>query len=200
MRIAWLARREGWDPQRKDARSAAEVDYARIIHWASFRRLQGKTQILNLDDSDLCRTRLTHRLEVAQVAGGITRHSGKAFADHPAADVLPALSLIQASGAIHDLGHPPIGYGGETVLAYCMRNHRGLEGNGQTLRIILRLKKFSLAAGANLARRNMLSVVKYSPPYSRAALDSTKPSLPPAPSHPDYRPRHLHVTQVLSLR
>jgi dGTPase len=175
--MSWLARREGWDPQREDARSAAEVDYARIIHSASFRRLQGKTQILNLGDSDFYRTRLTHSLEVAQVAGGITRHFGKAYADHPAAEVLPDLSLIQAAGAIHDLGHPPFGHGGEIALNYCMRDHGGFEGNGQTLRIISRLEKFSQAAGANLTRRSMLSVLKYPVPYSRAALDSIKPSL-----------------------
>lgn len=50
-----------------------DIDYARVIHSASFRRLQGKTQILNLGDSDFYRTRLTHSLEVAQIAGGIAR-------------------------------------------------------------------------------------------------------------------------------
>ena len=65
--MVWLARREGWSAQKEDARNEADIDYARIIHSASFRRLQGKTQILNLGDSDFYRTRLTHSLEVAQI-------------------------------------------------------------------------------------------------------------------------------------
>lgn len=62
----WLERRAGWTPQAEDARSEFDVDYARVIHSASFRRLQGKTQILNLGDSDFYRTRLTHSLEVGR--------------------------------------------------------------------------------------------------------------------------------------
>jgi len=69
----WLARRENWTLQNEDARDGGDIDYARVIHSASFRRLQGKTQILNLGDSDFYRTRLTHSLEVAQIAGGIAR-------------------------------------------------------------------------------------------------------------------------------
>ena len=79
--MQWLARREGWQAQGEDARDAADVDYARVIHSASFRRLQGKTQILNLGDSDFYRTRLTHSLEVAQIANGIARQFEKDQAD-----------------------------------------------------------------------------------------------------------------------
>ncbi len=178
----WLERREPWGPQADDARSAADTDYARVIHSASFRRLQGKTQILNLGDSDFYRTRLTHSLEVAQLAGGITRHLAMTFPEHPAASILPDLSLIQAAGAIHDLGHPPFGHGGEVALNYCMRDHGGFEGNGQTLRIISRLENFSEAAGANLTRRTMLSVLKYPAPFSRVVNDSIKPSLNAGPT------------------
>lgn len=75
--MTWFDRREGWAAQTDDSRDFADVDYARIIHSASFRRLQGKTQILNLGDSDFYRTRLTHSLEVAQIASGIARQFSK---------------------------------------------------------------------------------------------------------------------------
>lgn len=161
----WLARRENWNPQNDDAREAGDVDYARVIHSASFRRLQGKTQILNLGDSDFYRTRLTHSLEVAQIAGGIAKQLAKTFVDHPAAPHLPDRSMIQAIGCTHDLGHPPFGHGGEVALNYCMRDSGGFEGNGQTLRILSRLENFSASSGANLTRRTLLGVLKYPVPY-----------------------------------
>lgn len=134
--MSWYARQENWKAQSEDARDEADVDYARVIHSASFRRLQGKTQILNLGDSDFYRTRLTHSLEVAQIAGGIVRQLRQDFSDHAASAHLPDHSLIQAIGVTHDLGHPPFGHGGEVALNYCMRAAGGFEGNGQTLRIL----------------------------------------------------------------
>lgn len=65
MTEVWLKRRSPWGQQQDDAREEFDVDYARVVHSGSFRRLQGKTQILNLGDSDFYRTRLTHSLEVA---------------------------------------------------------------------------------------------------------------------------------------
>jgi dGTPase len=162
----WLARKENWNSQNDDARDAGEIDYARVIHSASFRRLQGKTQILNLGDSDFYRTRLTHSLEVAQIAGSIAKQLGKSFPNHPAAKHISDRSMIQAIGCTHDLGHPPFGHGGEVALNYCMRNSGGFEGNGQTLRILSRLEKFSAGAGANLTRRTLLGVLKYPVAYS----------------------------------
>jgi dGTPase len=162
----WTERREGWKPGTADARDTAAIDYGRIVHSASFRRLQGKTQILNLGDSDFYRNRLTHSIEVAQVAGGIARQLQKGFADHPAAPWIPDLTMIQAIGATHDLGHPPFGHGGEVALNYGMRAHGGFEGNGQTLRILARLETFSDSNGANLSRRSLLGVLKYPAPLS----------------------------------
>jgi dGTPase len=181
--MSWLARREGWRPQSEDARDDADIDYARIIHSSSFRRLQGKTQILNLGDSDFYRTRLTHSLEVAQIASGIARQLGKDDPDGAAFPHLPSLSMIQAAGATHDLGHPPFGHGGEVALNYCMRGDKGgFEGNGQTLRIVSRLEKFSDGAGANLTRRTMLSLLKYPVCYTRARNEGLIPSLDPVPT------------------
>jgi dGTPase len=185
--MPWLERREGWRAQTEDAREDADIDYARVIHSASFRRLQGKTQILNLGDSDFYRTRLTHSLEVAQIAGGIARQLARSFPDHPATAILPDRSMIQAIGCTHDLGHPPFGHGGEIALNYCMREvdgeeRGGFEGNGQTLRILSRLETFSKSAGANLTRRTMLGVLKYPVSYSAARNAALAPRLMKGPS------------------
>lgn len=174
--MSWSARREGWNPQSEDARDDGDVDYSRVIHSAAFRRLQGKTQILNLGDSDFYRTRLTHSLEVAQIAGGIARQLAKSFPDHQAATLLPDRGTIHSVGCTHDFGHPPFGHGGEIALNYCMREAGGFEGNGQTLRILGRLEHFSSTAGANLTRRTMLGVLKY--PVAFSAVNN--PSLTPA--------------------
>jgi dGTPase len=175
----WTQRREGWKPGAADARDAAATDYGRIVHSASFRRLQGKTQILNLGDSDFYRNRLTHSIEVAQVAGGIARQLQKDFVDHPAALWIPDLTMIQAIGATHDLGHPPFGHGGEVALHYGMRDSGGFEGNGQTLRILSRLESFSENNGANLSRRSLLGILKYPAPMSavRSSIEHLQPKL-----------------------
>ena len=162
----WLARRHEWRPQQEDAREAGDIDYGRVIHSASFRRLQGKTQILNLGESDFYRTRLTHSLEVAQIAAGIVSLLSKHHPEKAAAGLLPDRSLIQAIACAHDLGHPPFGHGGEVALNYCMRDTGGFEGNGQTLRLLSRLEAFSEKDGANLTRRALLGVLKYPAAYS----------------------------------
>lgn len=148
--MRWNERREVSPRQIDDSRSDQEIDYARVVHSASFRRLQGKTQILNLGDSDFYRTRLTHSLEVAQIGGGIAKQLSFSFPKHPASRFLPDRALIQAIGLTHDFGHPPFGHGGEVALNYCMPADQGFEGNGQTLCILARLEDFSKDAGANL--------------------------------------------------
>lgn len=172
----WEERKSGWVKHNEDARSPFDIDYGRIAHSGSFRRLQGKTQTLNLGDSDFYRTRLTHSLEVAQIAGSLVRQfeENKGHEAHP---YLPATSLIQAVGLAHDLGHPPFGHGGEVALNYCMREHGGFEGNGHTLRILSRLENFSDANGADLTRRAMLGVLKYPVKYSVAANSALKPDV-----------------------
>ncbi|MDT0510166.1 anti-phage deoxyguanosine triphosphatase [Novosphingobium sp. MMS21-SN21R] len=179
---AWSARCEGWTPQSEDARDDGDVDYARVIHSASFRRLQGKTQILNLGDSDFYRTRLTHSLEVAQIAGGIARQLEKSYPAHPATRLLPDRGTIHSIGCTHDFGHPPFGHGGEIALNYCMRGAGGFEGNGQTLRILARLENFSAGAGANLSRRTMLGVLKYPVAFGQVANPTLAPALLSGPT------------------
>jgi dGTPase len=183
MAILWTARREGWAAQSEDARDDWDIDYARVIHSASFRRLQGKTQILEAGESDFYRTRLTHSLEVGQIAAGLVRQLRKhAGADELLQVWLPDRALIQAIGFTHDLGHPPFGHGGEVALNYCLRDEGGFEGNGQTLRLLTRLEDFSKAAGANLTRRTLLGVLKYPVSYSAARAPALQPRLLAGPS------------------
>ena len=178
----WTERRSGRLRHRDDARSEYGIDYARVVHSGSFRRLQGKTQILALGDDDFYRTRLTHSMEVAQVAEGVVqqlRHSG-AMAD--ADDLLPSTSLISAIGLAHDIGHPPFGHGGELALNYCMRDAGGFEGNAQTLRILARLEGYDANHGADLTRRTLLGTLKY-PVGRNAALNAELvPALDPGPT------------------
>jgi dGTPase len=173
----WQERRTGWKLAPTDARTEYDVDFARVVHSGSFRRLQGKTQILNLGDSDFYRTRLTHSLEVAQIASGIVRQLEKTAAVHPAHPVLPPISLIQAISLTHDLGHPPFGHGGEVALNYCMRDYGGFEGNGQTLRIASRLEHFSDRYGYDFTRRAILGVLKYPAAYSEVASPDIQPRM-----------------------
>ena len=92
-------------------------------------------------------------------------------------DCLPPLTLLQAIGFTHDLGHPPFGHGGEVALNYCMRDAGGFEGNAHTLRILTRLEHYSLHDGSNLTRRTLLGVLKYPVPYSTVHNDALRPCL-----------------------
>lgn len=109
-------------------------DYARLVHSASFRRLQGKTQLFYGTDS-VYRNRLTHSIEVAQIA--------KILAIKINADCGTNIEpdIAEIAGLAHDLGHPPFGHNGERALDQCMRASGGFEGNAQTLRIVARLEK-----------------------------------------------------------
>lgn len=177
--MEWLERKSGWQKKAQDARTPGDVDYARVIHSASFRRLQGKTQILNLGDSDFYRTRLTHSLEVAQIAAGLGAQLRHNFPDHVAIDYIPDRSMMQAIACTHDLGHPPFGHGGEVALNYCMRENGGFEGNGQTLRILSKLEKFSETDGADMSREALLGVLKYPVAYSVAVNTDIVPRMLP---------------------
>lgn len=142
-------------------------DRARIIHSAFFRRLQGKTQVLGLGESDFYRTRLTHSLEVAQIAGGISEFLRSQYKDNETIiGLIPDQNLIESIGLVHDIGHPPFGHGGEVALNYAMRNNAGFEGNAQTLRICTKLGEYSDGNGLNLTRRTLLGIIKYPCFYS----------------------------------
>ena len=162
--LDWQARRTGTSLDRPDdPRNPYERDRGRILHSAGFRRLQAKTQVLGVGEGDFHRTRLTHSMEVAQIARGLVLRLQRRQTDAP----LPSMELIEAVCFGHDIGHPPYGHSGETALNYVMRDHGGFEGNGQSLRQLTRLEAGYPPHGLNLTRRALLGVLKYPVPYSR---------------------------------
>jgi dGTPase len=132
--------------EKEKYRSCWRRDYARLIHSAAFRRLQGKTQLFPGGHSDFFRNRLTHSLEVAQIAKSIAIMINATYAEfkHNSIDT----DLVETAALAHDLGHPPFGHNGEAALNDCMKNSGGFEGNAQTLRILAKLEKRETRSGA----------------------------------------------------
>ncbi len=153
-----------------DYRSAFERGRDRLIHNAAFRRLQAKTQVFLSGEYDFYRTRLTHSIEVAQIAGSIARfvnrHS-KPLHD----DFHIDLALVEATALAHDIGHPPFGHAGEITLHQLMQPYGGFEGNAQTLRLITEIIFTSgpRRRGLNPTRAFMDGVLKYKTLLSRWA-------------------------------
>lgn len=157
-------------------RSDFRRDYARLVHSAAFRRLQGKTQLFPSHESDFFRNRLTHSLEVAQVAKSIAIRINNTHEYFMKNNI--DTDLIEVAALAHDLGHPPFGHNGEYALDECMKDMGGFEGNAQTLRILCRLEKRELLSlsdgirnpildetdqrvGLNLTFRTLAAVLKY---------------------------------------
>jgi dGTPase len=173
----WSERRTDSPRRGNESRTEWARDYGRLIHSAAFRRLQAKTQVLGLGESDFYRTRLTHSMEVAQIGTGIVKHlEHREDIAQELKKILPDHDLMDAICLAHDIGHPPFGHGGEVALNYCMKEHGGFEGNAQTLRIISKLEKNSEKHGLNPTRRMMLGILKYPVNYSELAY------LPPTPT------------------
>ncbi|WP_352400130.1 dGTP triphosphohydrolase [Anaerotignum sp.] len=128
-------------------------DYTRIMYSSSFRRLQGKMQLLGVKNSGFFRNRLTHSLEVAQIARSIANEIGYS----------PVESFVVGAGALaHDIGNPPFGHAGERYLNEVYRDVGGFEGNAQTLRILTSIeRKKPDYRGLNLTPRTLLSCIKY---------------------------------------
>ena len=167
------------DAREGDIRTPFERDRSRIIHSAAFRRLQGKTQVMGVGEGDFHRTRLTHSIEAAQIGQGLTAKLKKKYDDFgEIMETLPERCLIEAACFAHDLGHPPYGHGGERALHSQMIRSGGFEGNGQTLRILVRLEKYNTPhQGINPTRRLILALLKYAVPYSSypESVTSEKP-------------------------
>lgn len=155
----------------KDQRPAFERDRDRIIHSSAFRRLEYKTQVFVNHEGDYYRTRLTHSLEVAQIARGIARGL------HLNEDLAESLALA------HDLGHTPFGHSGEKVLNELMRNRGGFEHNLQSLRVVEFLEdRYPRFRGLNLTWETREGIIKHTSPCDHppdAALRDYEPHWAP---------------------
>ena len=155
----------GCDPDRSRGRLFAEPpsktrspfrrDCDRVIHSTAFRRLKYKTQVFVFHEGDHYRTRLTHTLEVAQIARALARQLGL---DE---DLTETLALA------HDLGHPPFGHAGERALDVCLQAHGGFDHNAQTLRVVTSLEhRYPDFDGLNLTWESLEGVVKHNGPLT----------------------------------
>ena len=134
-------------------RSPFQRDRDRIIHSASFRRLKHKTQVFVNTEGDHYRTRITHSIEVAQIARSIARYLNLNE------DLAETISLA------HDLGHTPFGHAGEESLNDCMEDHGGFDHNLQTLRIVMFLEnKYLKFCGLNLSIETLEGLLKHNGP------------------------------------
>ncbi len=140
-------------------RNPFQRDRDRIIHSASFRRLKHKTQVFVNTEGDHYRTRLTHSMEVAQIARSIARHLNLNE------DLAETISLA------HDLGHTPFGHAGEDVLNECMDKYGGFDHNLQTLRVVMFLEnKYLKFTGLNLSIETLEGLLKHNGPVQDLEL------------------------------
>lgn len=142
-------------------RNPYQRDYARILYSSAFRRLQGKMQILGIETSAFFRNRLTHSLEVAQIAKGIRMQLDKVCYNRDSS--ISDLFLLDAAALAHDIGHPAFGHKGERILNTLL-SHLSLhfEGNAQNFRVLRHLeKKDPQFTGLNLTYRTLLAINKY---------------------------------------
>ncbi|EGQ7760030.1 dNTP triphosphohydrolase, partial [Vibrio vulnificus] len=139
------------DDGRSENRQDLMRDYARVLYSSSFRRLQGKMQLLGVDANKFNRNRLTHSLEVAQIARSIAYDLN-----------LKHTVVTETASLAHDIGNPPFGHYGEVVLNDLSAGCGGYEGNAQAFRILRTLEKKHYAyPGLNLNVRTLMAITKY---------------------------------------
>jgi dGTPase len=162
----WESRGRSHAQPDSDDRSAWQRDRDRVVHCSAFRKLQYKTQVFVTHEGDFYRTRLTHSLEVAQVARAI------AHALHLDEDLTECLALA------HDLGHPPFGHAGETGLNEALKDFGGFDHNDQSFRVVTRLEqRYAAFDGLNLSWEALEGLAKHNgplktPPPTIAAYDA----------------------------
>ncbi|WP_417782484.1 deoxyguanosinetriphosphate triphosphohydrolase [Terasakiella pusilla] len=145
-------------------RSCHQRDRDRIIHSAAFRRLQYKTQVFVNHEGDFFRTRLTHSLEVAQIARTVCRYLNL------------NQELAEALALAHDLGHPPFGHAGEDALDTALAPYGGFDHNAQSLRVITELEqRYADFDGLNLTWETVEGVVKHNGPLLGVKADHAHP-------------------------
>ena len=155
------------DEPQSATRTPFQRDRDRIIHASAFRRLKQKTQVFVAHEGDHYRTRLTHSLEVAQIARSIARTLGL---DE---------DLAEAMALAHDLGHPPFGHAGEDQLDECMQAYEGFDHNAQTLRVVTKMEdSYPSFPGLNLTWEMLEGLVKHNGPLITA--DNSINDLPAA--------------------
>ena len=155
------SRGRAYEEPYKDKRLSFERDRDRIIHCAAFRRLEYKTQVFVNHEGDYYRTRLTHSLEVAQIARGIARN------------LRLNEDLVEALALSHDLGHTPFGHTGEDVLNRLMKDYGGFEHNRQSLRIVEKLEqRYPGFDGLNLSWETREGIIKHSSDYDCAGSEA----------------------------
>lgn len=132
------------------ARSEFQRDRDRIVHSTAFRRLEYKTQVFVNHEGDLFRTRLTHSIEVAQIARSVARN------------LRVNEDLVEAISLAHDLGHTPFGHAGQDALNECMRGHGGFEHNLQSLAVVDELEEhYGAFNGLNLCFETREGILKH---------------------------------------
>ncbi|MBR4530320.1 MAG: deoxyguanosinetriphosphate triphosphohydrolase [Lachnospiraceae bacterium] len=193
----------------RDLRSEFEKDYHRIIGSASFRRLQDKTQVFPLDQSDFVRTRLTHSLEVSSFAKSLGQNISRKIArdigdpEFSAAYQEDVCDILMSAGLLHDIGNPPFGHFGETVIRewftenmdriffrssegiekplsawlndQMREDFRHFEGNTQALRVVTKLHYLVDEHGMNLTKALLATIIKY--PVSSLEIDKHSPDI-----------------------
>jgi dGTPase len=149
-----------------DFRTRYQRDRDRILHTTAFRRLEYKTQVFIIHEGDYYRTRLTHSLEVAAIGRSLARSLGANE------DLTETICLA------HDLGHPPFGHSGETVLAHLMMDHGGFNHNHQSVRIVTELEqRYPDFSGLNLSWEVLEGMIKHETDYDTADASEYDPHL-----------------------
>ncbi|MBN2726275.1 deoxyguanosinetriphosphate triphosphohydrolase [Candidatus Mcinerneyibacteriota bacterium] len=139
-----------------DNRGIYERDRDRIIHCEAFRKLEYKTQVFVNHEGDYYRTRLTHTMEVSQIARSMAKR------------LRLNMELVEAIALAHDLGHTPFGHTGEKVLNRLMEGHGGFEHNRQSYRIVTYLEeRYGSFRGLNLSYETLEGIIKHSTPYDK---------------------------------